>query len=90
MIRRHFAGKLQLHPFESDFSTDLHLLVRREDQQLLTRIDQALHDITLEEHAGLLALWAQQMLPAPVENALDRVRALHPPWLLYVAAIPSA
>ncbi|WP_329847744.1 ATP-binding protein [Stenotrophomonas hibiscicola] len=87
MIRRHFAGKLQLHPFESDFSTDLHLLVRREDQQLLRRIDQALHDITLEEHAGLLALWAQQMLPAPVENALDRVRALHPPWLLYVAAI---
>ncbi|MGY6085657.1 ATP-binding protein [Stenotrophomonas sp. SM006] len=86
MIRQHFTGNLQLHPFDSGFSTDLHLLVRREDQQLLARIDQALRAITLEEHAGLLELWAQQMLPTSIESALDRVRSPLLLWLLCLAA----
>ncbi len=85
MIRQHFADNLQLHPFDSDFSTDLHLFVRREDQQLLARIDQPLRAITLEEHAGLLELWAQQMLPASIESTLDQMRLPLLRWLLYLA-----
>lgn len=42
LVRRHFNGSLRLQPFDSGFSTDLYLLVRREDQQLLGRIEQAL------------------------------------------------
>lgn len=87
MIRQHFAGNLQLHPFDSDFSTDLHLFVRREDQQLLARIDQALRTITLEEHAGLLELWAQQTLPASIESTLDQMRLPLLRWLLCLATL---
>ncbi|MGG6316868.1 ATP-binding protein [Stenotrophomonas geniculata] len=86
MIRRYFSGDLLLQPISSDFSTDLHLLARREDRHLLERIDRGLRDITLEEHAGLLHLWAQQTLPASVEQALDRVRSPPPAWLLALIA----
>lgn len=86
IIRRHFADAMQLHPFDTDFSADLRLLVRSEDAQLLARIEQALQDITLEEHAGLLQLWAQQMLPASVERALGWMRAPPPYWLVALAA----
>ncbi len=81
LVRRHFAGQLHLQSFDSDFSTDLRLLAHREDRQLLERIERALHDITLEEHASLLQLWAQQAAPASVERALDWVRQLPPLWL---------
>ncbi|HHA2558603.1 TPA: ATP-binding protein [Stenotrophomonas maltophilia] len=86
LIRRHFAGHLHLQPFDSDFSTDLHLLARHEDRQLLERIERALHDITLEEHAGLLQLWAQQAAPASLEHVLDWMRQLPPQWLPALAA----
>ncbi|MBA0447410.1 ATP-binding protein [Stenotrophomonas maltophilia] len=82
LIRRHFGGQLQVHPFHSDFSTDLHLLSRHEDQPLLRHIEQALRDITLEEHASLMHLWALQVLPTSLERTLDRVRTPSPPWLL--------
>ncbi len=87
MIRQYFTGALQLQPLESGFSTDLRLLVRQADQQLLARIDRALQDITLEEHAGLLQRWALQVLPAPVERALDWLRMPPPVWLLAVLAL---
>ncbi|PSM15706.1 ATP-binding protein [Stenotrophomonas maltophilia] len=88
LIRRHFAGRLHLQSFDSDFSTDLRLLAHREDRQLLERIERALHDITLEEHASLLQLWAQQAAPASVEHALDWMRQLPPLWLpVLVAAL---
>lgn len=87
IIRQRFAGSLELRPFDSEFSTDLYLLVRREDQQLLLRIDQALRAITLEEHAGLLQLWTQQMLPASIESALGQVRPALLLWLLAAALI---
>ena len=87
MIRQYFAGQLQVQPFEIGLSTDLRLLVRHEDRQLLARIDQALQDITLEEHAGLLQLWAWQILPAPVGKALDWLRTPPPIWLLAVLAL---
>jgi two-component system sensor histidine kinase EvgS len=83
LVRRYFNGSLRLQPFDSDFSTDLYLLVRQEDQQLLGRIEQALREITLEEHAGLLHLWAGQTLPAAAGNALDWMQASPPRgWLL--------
>ncbi|WP_439449634.1 ATP-binding protein [Stenotrophomonas sp. ATs4] len=87
MIHRYFSGELLLQAISSDFSTDLHLLARREDRHLLERIDQGLQDITLEDHASLLHLWAQQMLPASVERVLDRVRSPPPAWLLTVIAL---
>ncbi len=86
MTRRYFSGDLLLQPISSDFSTDLHLLARREDRHLLERIDRGLRDITLEEHAGLLHLWAQQMLPASVERALGWMRSPPPAWLLALIA----
>ncbi|MDA5337020.1 ATP-binding protein [Stenotrophomonas maltophilia] len=83
LVRRHFNGRLRLQPFDSGFSTDLYLLVRQEDQQLLQRIDQALRQITLEEHAGLLHLWAGQTLPAAAGSALDWMWSAPPRgWLL--------
>ncbi|KAG1217286.1 hypothetical protein G6F35_009292 [Rhizopus arrhizus] len=87
MIRRHFGGTLQLQPFESAFSTDLYLLVRSIDRQLLARIDQALQDITLEEHAGLLQLWARQALPASIQRMFDQMRMPPPHWLLALIAV---
>lgn len=86
MVRRHFNGSLQLQPLESDFSTDLHLLVRRQNEALLRRIDRAVRNITLDEHAGLLHLWAEQALPAPFGEALRWAR--QPPALAWVALIP--
>ncbi len=86
LIRHHFRGQLQLQRFDSDFSTDLHLLTRNEDRQLLLRIEQGLRDITLEEHASLLQAWAQQAVPATVERALDWMRAPSSPWLLTLLA----
>ncbi|MHC1652287.1 ATP-binding protein [Stenotrophomonas maltophilia] len=86
IIRRHFADDLQMQPLDTDFSSDLYLLVRSENAQLLARIEQALQDITLEEHADLLQLWAQQMLPTSVERALDWMRAPPPYWLVALAA----
>ncbi|MCU1067745.1 ATP-binding protein [Stenotrophomonas maltophilia] len=83
LVRRHFNGSLRLQSFDSSFSTDLYLLVRHEDRQLLERIQQALREITLEEHAGLLRLWAGQTLPAAAGNALDWMQASPPRgWLL--------
>lgn len=83
LVRRHFNGSLRLQSFDSSFSTDLYLLVRQEDRQLLGRIEQALRDITLEEHAGLLHLWAGQTLPAAAGNALDWMQVSPPRgWLL--------
>lgn len=87
IARRYFAGKLQLQPIETGFSTDLRLLVRHEDRQLLARIDQALRDITLEEHAGLLQRWAWQMLPVSIEQALGWIRMPPPAWLLALLAL---
>jgi len=87
MIRRHFGGTLQLQPFESAFSTDLYLLVRSIDRQLLARIDQALQDITLEEHAGLLQLWGRQALPASIQRMFDQMRMPPPHWLLALIAV---
>ena len=87
MIRQHFASTLQVQPFQMGFSTDMRLLVRREDQQLLARIDQALRDITLEEHAGLLQFWAGQILPATVEKAIGSMRIPPPAWLLAVLVL---
>ncbi|WP_295554182.1 ATP-binding protein [uncultured Stenotrophomonas sp.] len=87
MIRQHFASTLQVQPFEMGFSTDMRLLARREDQQLLARIDQALQDITLEEHAGLLQVWAGQILSAPVEKAKGWMRMPPPAWLLVVLVL---
>ncbi|WP_335755748.1 ATP-binding protein [Stenotrophomonas maltophilia] len=87
MIRQHFASTLQVQPFEMGFSTDMRLLVRREDQQLLARIDQALQDITLKEHAGLLQFWAGQILPATVEKAMGWMRIPPPAWLLAVLVL---
>lgn len=86
MVRRHFNGSLQLQPLESDFSSDLHLLVRRQNEALLRRIDKAVRDITLDEHAGLLHLWAEQALPASLGEALRWAR--QPPALAWVALIP--
>lgn len=86
LIRRHFAGHLHLQSFDSDFSTDLHLLAHHEDRQLLERIERALHDITLEEHASLLQLWARQVAPPSVDHALDWMRQLPPLWLPALAA----
>lgn len=86
LIRHHFRGQLQLQRFDSEFSTDLHLLTRSEDRQLLLRIEQALRDITLEEHASLLQVWAQQAVPATIEHAFDWMRAPSSPWLLALLA----
>ncbi|WP_164136627.1 ATP-binding protein [Stenotrophomonas maltophilia] len=86
LIGRHFAGRLRLQPFDSDVSTDLHLLARREDQQLLERIEQALREITLEEHAGLLQSWAQQAAPASMQQALEWMHQLPLPWPLGLVA----
>ncbi len=63
MTRRHFSHSLRLQVLDASFPTQLHLLARREDQQLLERIEAALDDITIEEHAQLLQRWAQQALP---------------------------
>ncbi|HGM5611230.1 TPA: ATP-binding protein [Stenotrophomonas maltophilia] len=87
MIRQHFASTLQVQPFQMGFSTDMRLLVRREDQQLLARIDQALHDITLEEHAGLLQLWALQILPAQADEVIGWMRMPPQAWLLAALAL---
>jgi two-component system sensor histidine kinase EvgS len=87
MIRQHFASTLQVQPFEMGFSTDMRLLARREDQQLLARINQALQDITLEEHAGLLQFWAGQILSAPVEKAMGWMRMPPPAWLLVILVL---
>lgn len=90
MVRRHFNGRLRLQPFDSDFSTDLHLLARREDQLLLHRIERALQGITLEEHAGLLQTWAHQALPATVDRVLDWMRIPPPFWWLLLAPLLAA
>lgn len=87
LVRRHFNGSLRLQSFDSGFSTDLYLLVRHEDQQLLDRIQQALREITLEEHAGLLRLWAGQTLPAAAGNALDWMQASPPRGRLLLAPL---
>ena len=63
MTRRYFSHSLRLQVLDASFPTQLHLLARREDQELLERIEAALDDITIEEHAQLLQRWAQQALP---------------------------
>ncbi|WP_080393029.1 ATP-binding protein [Stenotrophomonas beteli] len=86
MARRYFKGRLQLQALQSDFSSDLHLLVRHQNEALLRRIDKAVREITLDEHASLLHLWAEQALPAPFGEALRWAR--QPPALAWVALVP--
>ncbi|MGE8282383.1 MAG: ATP-binding protein [Stenotrophomonas lactitubi] len=87
MTRRHFSHSLRLQRLDANFPTQLHLLARREDQKLLDRIEAALDDITVEEHAQLLQYWAQQGLPAAfgqkVREGLDGASL----WLIPVAAL---
>lgn len=87
MVRRYFPGELDLHPVDSAFSTDLRLLARRDDIELLERIQQGLQRITLEEHASLLQRWAGQMLPEPFGRALHWIRTPQPWWHLAVLAL---
>lgn len=87
IARRHFSHSLRLQTVDADLSTQLHLLARREDQALLDRIEAALDDITIEEHAQLLQRWARQTLPAAlgqkVREGLDGTVL----WLLPAAAL---
>ena len=87
IARRHFPHSLRLQTVDADLSTQLHLLARREDQALLDRIELALDDITIEEHAQLLQRWARQTLPAAlglkVREGLDGAAL----WLLPAAAL---
>lgn len=86
IARRHFSHSLRLQTVDADLSTQLHLLARREDQVLLDRIEAALDDITIEEHAQLLQRWARQTLPAALgqkmREGLDGML-----WLLPAAAL---
>ncbi|SMR68871.1 MULTISPECIES: ATP-binding protein [Stenotrophomonas] len=82
MTRRHFSHSLRLQVLDAGFPTQLHLLARREDQRLLERIEAALDDITVEEHARLLQRWAQQALPAAFGQTLRRQFGATTLWLL--------
>ncbi|CAH0284791.1 Autoinducer 2 sensor kinase/phosphatase LuxQ [Stenotrophomonas lactitubi] len=87
MTRRHFSHSLRLQVLDASFPTQLYLLARREDQGLLERIEAALDDITIEEHAQLLRRWAQQALPIAFgQSAREGVERLAL-WLLPVAAL---
>lgn len=87
MTRRHFSHSLRLQVLDASFPTQLHLLARREDQNLLERIEAALDDITIEEHAQLLQRWARQALPIALGQStggwVDRLAL----WLLPAAAL---
>lgn len=87
IARRHFSHSLRLQTVDADLSTQLHLLARREDLALLDRIEAALDDITIEEHAQLLQRWARQTLPAAlgqkVHEGLDGAAL----WLLPAATL---
>lgn len=87
MTRRHFSHSLRLQVLDASFPTQLYLLARREDQRLLERIEAALDDITIEEHAQLLHRWAQQALPIAFGQSagegVDRLAF----WLLPAAAL---
>lgn len=87
MARRHFSHSLRLQVLDTSFPTQLYLLARREDQRLLERIEAALDDITIEEHARLLRRWAQQALPIAfgqsARDGVDRFAF----WLLPAAAL---
>ncbi|WP_445514551.1 ATP-binding protein [Stenotrophomonas sp. 3(2025)] len=89
MARRHYPHSLRLQILDADFPTQLHLLARRKDQQLLDRIEAALDDITIQEHAQLLQRWARQALPAAfgpeVRGGFDGAF-----WLLPAAALMLA
>ncbi|WP_340571273.1 transporter substrate-binding domain-containing protein [Stenotrophomonas sp. G106K1] len=87
MTRRHFSRSLRLQVLDASFPTQLHLLARHEDQKLLDRIEVALDDITIDEHAQLLQRWAQQALPIAfsqkVREGLDGASL----WLFPVATL---
>lgn len=87
MTRRHFSHSLRLQVLDASFPTQLHLLARREDQKLLERIEAALDDITIEEHAQLLQRWAQQALPAAFAQTLRHQFSAATLWLLPAVAV---
>lgn len=87
MTRRYFSHSLRLQVLDASFPTQLHLLARREDQKLLDRIETALDDITIEEHAQLLQRWAQQALPAAFGQTLRHQFSAATLWLLPAVAV---
>lgn len=87
IARRHFSHSLRLQTVDADLSTQLHLLARSEDQALLDRIEAALDDITIEEHAQLLQRWARQTLPAALDQKVRQGLDGTVLWMLPVLAV---
>lgn len=87
IARRHFSHSLRLQTVDADLSTQLHLLARSEDQALLDRIEAALDDITLEEHAQLLQRWVRQTLPAALDQKVRQGLDGTVLWMLPVLAV---
>ena len=87
IARRHFSHSLRLQTVDADLSTQLHLLARSEDQALLDRIEAALDDITIEEHAQLLQRWARQTLPAALDQKVRQGLDGTVLWMLPVLAL---
>lgn len=87
IARRHFSHSLRLQTVDADLSTQLHLLARSEDQALLDRIEAALDDITLEEHAQLLQRWARQTLPAALDQKVRQGLDGTVLWMLPALAV---
>lgn len=87
IARRHFSHSLRLQTVDADLSTQLHLLARSEDQALLDRIEAALDDITIEEHAQLLQRWARQTLPAALDQKVRQGLDGTVLWMLPALAV---
>lgn len=87
IARRHFSHSLRLQTVDADLSTQLHLLARSEDQALLDRIEAALDDITIEEHAQLLQRWARQTLPSALDQKVRQGLDGTVLWMLPVLAV---
>lgn len=87
LVRRHFSGGLQLQAIDSRFPTELHLLARQEDQQLLDRIEQALDEVRIDEHAWLLQRWARQSLSIPAGVGIGHPLLQTGAWLLLLLAM---
>ncbi len=83
VFRRDFSGSLRVQPLRGHFPRELHLLARQSDQQLIDRIEDALAQISIDEHAALLQHWARQTLANRWGHATIRT----PRWVRPVIVI---
>lgn len=78
VFRRDYRSSLRLQAMRGQFPQELHLLARHTDQHLLDRIELALQQISIEEHATLLQHWARQTL----SDGLQGTASISARWLV--------